>query len=66
MLPWDTLSGETVRAVIKDLGLSQYTRCVRRTELVKILQEIEADGSMFCLLFFFWNLCDTDALCARS
>ncbi|KAI0776937.1 hypothetical protein BD413DRAFT_232679 [Trametes elegans] len=44
MLPWDMLSGETVRAVIKDLGLSQYTRRVRRTELVKILQEIEADG----------------------
>ncbi|KAI0357107.1 hypothetical protein OH77DRAFT_1422611 [Trametes cingulata] len=44
-VPWDRLKAETVRAVIKDLGLDKYARPgVRRTELVNWLREVETDG----------------------
>ncbi|KAI0667438.1 hypothetical protein C8Q78DRAFT_379057 [Trametes maxima] len=44
MFPWDNLHSDTVRIVIKDLGLSEYTVRARRAELIKLLRDVETDG----------------------
>ncbi|KAI8969535.1 hypothetical protein BD414DRAFT_503175 [Trametes punicea] len=43
-MPWDLLRGDTVRAVIRDIGLAQYNPRARRTELVQLLRDVEMDG----------------------
>ena len=43
-MPWDVLKNDTIRAVVRDLGLADYTTYTRRHELVKLLRDVETDG----------------------
>ncbi|KAH9895937.1 hypothetical protein C8Q73DRAFT_789731 [Cubamyces lactineus] len=43
-MPWDVLKNDTIRAIIRDLGLADYTTYIRRHELVKLLRDVETDG----------------------
>ncbi|KAI0641766.1 hypothetical protein C8Q79DRAFT_292693 [Trametes meyenii] len=46
MFPWDNLHGDTIRIVIRDLGLSEYTVRTRRAELIRLLRDVETDGAV--------------------
>lgn len=41
-MPWGMLKTDTMRAILKDLGLATYTE--RREEMVQRLQQVEKDG----------------------
>lgn len=43
-MPWETLTRETIRAVVKDLGLARYTKGVHREKLVQLLKDVETQG----------------------
>ncbi|KAI0331538.1 hypothetical protein GY45DRAFT_606001 [Cubamyces sp. BRFM 1775] len=43
-MPWDLLKNDTVRSVIRDLGLADYTTYTRRHDLVRLLRDVETDG----------------------
>ncbi|KAI0697629.1 hypothetical protein C8T65DRAFT_20389 [Cerioporus squamosus] len=42
--PFNLLGTETLKRVVNDLGLSNYTKSRRRSDLVKLLREISMDG----------------------
>ncbi|KAI1792467.1 hypothetical protein LXA43DRAFT_887460 [Ganoderma leucocontextum] len=45
LVPWTVLQPDTIKAVIHDLGLAQFTsRTARKNDLVKLLQSIELEG----------------------
>ena len=43
-LPWNVLQTGTLRKVLSDLGLAEYTKSRRRSDLIKLLGEISMDG----------------------
>lgn len=70
-MPWETLTRETIRAVVKDLGLARYTKGVHREKLVQLLKEVETQGCtrvrayMTCGLYLLRILCADEAVKQR-
>ena len=53
-MPWDTLRGDTIRVVIRELGFSEYGS-LRKDEMIDYLRVVEHKGCM-------WNVtCPFDA-----
>ncbi|RPD61591.1 hypothetical protein L226DRAFT_398891 [Lentinus tigrinus ALCF2SS1-7] len=43
-MPWNVLQTVTLRKVLSDLGLNDYTKSRRRSDLIKLMREISMDG----------------------
>lgn len=44
-VPWDMMKAETMRAILKDLGLKPPKS--KREDMIECLQQMERDGCMF-------------------
>ena len=44
-MPWDTLRGDTIRVVIRELGFSEYGS-LRKDEMIDYLRVVEQKGCM--------------------